>query len=352
MARRITADDLRPDGNSFTALRWILASSVMISHGWDLTYPERGLDPTVAILSFPISRLAVFLFFTLSGFLVTGSLFKRGVGSFLRARGLRLLPGLWVMLLVVPLVLWAAFGTIGFGEFVRSPETQRFVWRNALLLGDQFQLPGLFENHPIERVVNGSLWTIPHEVRCYIALAVAAGIGLTQPRWRFTALILIAFALNFALPEMGRSIDNARHLGFCFFLGVLAWLWRERVILSWPLVAIVVTLALMVPAEMPLKLALTQLGVGYLVLVSAFRVPTSWKTASARLPDYSYGIYIYAFPAQQAAYAMGATQPLANIGWAFLMLLPVAALSWHFIESPALRLKGGKKLPEPANMSL
>ncbi len=102
-SRPIGTADLRHDGNSFTALRWILASSVMISHGWDLTQNQRGLDPTVAILSFPISRLAVFLFFTLSGFLVIGSLVKRGVLAFLQARALRLLPGLWVMLLVVPI---------------------------------------------------------------------------------------------------------------------------------------------------------------------------------------------------------------------------------------------------------
>ena len=90
-SRRILPADLRHEGNSFTALRWFLASAVMVSQAWDLTQSQRGIDPTVALLSFPISHLAELLFFMLSGFLVAGSLFKRGVVPFLKARAFRLL---------------------------------------------------------------------------------------------------------------------------------------------------------------------------------------------------------------------------------------------------------------------
>lgn len=336
--RRITPADLRHDGNSFTVLRWILASSVMISHAWDLTQYARGLDPTVAIIGFPISRLAVFLFFTLSGFLVTGSLYKRGVKAFLLARGLRLLPGLWVMLLVVPPVLWAAFGTIPFGDFIASPLTHRFVWRNALLLGQAYALPGLFELHSVAGVANGSLWTIPQEVRCYLLLAGAALIGLTQPRARITVVLLVFIAVQLAFPEYP-VLRTLRRLAFSFGLGVLAWLWRDRLLLSWPLAIVLAGVALAVPADAALKLPLSQIGFGYLAIVAGFCVPAAVKAFSAYIPDYSYGIYIYAFPAQQAAAAMGETAPLANLALAFAMTVPAAALSWHFIEKPALRLK-------------
>lgn len=339
-SRPIGTADLRHDGNSFTALRWILASSVMISHGWDLTQNQRGLDPTVAILSFPISRLAVFLFFTLSGFLVIGSLVKRGVLAFLQARALRLLPGLWVMLLVVPLLLGLGFGTLPFASFVGDAETHRFVWRNAVLIGGAYSLPGVFETAPLPGIVNGSLWTIPHEVRCYLALAVLGGLGMVLPRLRFTILILIGLAAHLIVPEnFIPLLYDARRLAFAFFLGVLAWLWRERLPLSWPLAIVGVALTLIVPAEVGLKTPLSQLCFGYLALVAAFRVPAAWKVASARLPDYSYGIYIYAFTMQQVALALGARTPLPNIGLAFLLTIPFAALSWHLVEKPALALK-------------
>ncbi len=342
MARPIAPEDLRHDGNSFTLLRWIFASAVMISHAWDLTQYQRGLDPTVALLGFPVSRLAVYLFFTLSGFLVTGSLYKRGIGAFLAARALRLLPGLWVMLLVVPLLLWAAFGTMLFSDFIASPETHRFVWRNALLLGQDYRLPGLFELHSEAGVANGSLWTIPKEVRCYLLLALAAAVGLTQPRGRFSIVLLALMAVHLLAPHLP-VIEGLRRLAFAFGLGVLAWLWRDRLPLSWPLAIGLAALALATPADFHWKIAISQVAFGYLALVAAFRLPAAVTAFSARLPDYSYGIYIYAYPAQQAAVALGATTPLANLALAFAMTVPAAALSWHLVEKPALRLKPGRR---------
>jgi peptidoglycan/LPS O-acetylase OafA/YrhL len=349
--RAIAPGDLSHAGNGFTALRWILAATVMISHAWDITQFGRGLDPTVAVLSFPISRLAVFLFFTLSGFLVTGSLFKRGFGAFLWARVLRLVPGLWVMLLVVPLLLWAGFSTLRFGAFFGDPETWRFIGRNALLLGRAYTLPDLFPQHPLGNSVNGSLWTIPHEVRCYLVLAGGAALGLTVPRRRFTVLIGIGLAGLLLLPPLVEPFESSRRLGFSFFIGVLAWLWRDRLRLSWPVGLAGAGLALALPGDMALKVPAMQLGCGYLMLVIAFAVPVALKTASARLPDYSYGIYIYAFPAQQAALALDASDPLANIALGLVFTLPLAALSWHLVEKPALAAKIGKRVPGPANLS-
>jgi peptidoglycan/LPS O-acetylase OafA/YrhL len=64
--------------------------------------------------------------------------------------------------------------------------------------------------------------------------------------------------------------------------------------------------------------------------------------------DYSYGIYLYAFPIQQAV-AFGLSRvwyvhlPLALAG-----TLLVAAFSWHVVEKPTLRLKRLLKSTGPA----
>ncbi len=338
--RRVAPADLRSDGNIFTLLRWILASTVMFSHGWDLTQPSRGLDPSVAILSFPVSRLAVFLFFSLSGFLVAGSLVKRGTVEFGLARALRLLPGLWVMLIVVPLVLWAAFGTLPLARFLTDPQTLRFIWRNALLIGGAYELPGLFAGHPVPGVVNGSLWTIPLEVRCYIVLGLVGAVALLLPRRRFTILFAVGAAVHLALPpDLVPALTNSRWLAFSFFLGVLAYLWRDRLWLSWPLAFGLAALAVLVPAGWWLKVTAVQLAFAYLACVAAFSVPQLLKRFSAAMPDFSYGIYIYAFPAQQAALALGAANPAANIVAGFALMLPFAASSWYLVEHPALSMK-------------
>ena len=335
----VTDAELRTDGNAFTLIRWILASTVMFSHGWDLTQAKRGLDPSVALLGMPVSRLAVLLFFSLSGYLVVGGLLRRGVGRFLKNRALRLAPGLWVMLVVVPVMLWLLFGTTPAADFFTHPETRAYILRNGLLLGGAYTLPGIFEAWPVP-AVNGSLWTIPYEVRCYIALAALAAIGLGQPRWRLTAIVGLGIAVHLLVPEDAVPVLlQARRLGFAFFLGVLVWVWRDRITMSWPLALAAAGAALLIPAENAAHLPVMQLGFGYLVIVAAFRLPQTVKRFSQRLPDYSYGIYIYAFPAQQVAIGFGATEPLANIGLALLMTRPLAALSWHFVEKPALSWK-------------
>jgi peptidoglycan/LPS O-acetylase OafA/YrhL len=59
-----------------------------------------------------------------------------------------------------------------------------------------------------------------------------------------------------------------------------------------------------------------------------------------RLGDYSYGLYIYAFPLQQQmAFYHPRLRYLKGLAVVYPIILGVAVLSWHFIEKPALGLK-------------
>jgi peptidoglycan/LPS O-acetylase OafA/YrhL len=343
LQRPIVSSDLKHDGNIFTAVRWVLATTVMFSHAWDLTQWRNGLDPSVAVLTIPVSRLAVYLFFILSGFLVTGSLIKRGIRQFVWARALRMIPGLWTMLLVTALGLGMVFTSLPLGEYIKSPETAAYLWQNGLLIGGKYSLPGVFYDHR-NIAVNGSLWTIPQEVRCYIVLALLGGLGLLAPR-RWLSLTVVALIIVNALISINAVpvLANPRRLGIAFFLGVMAYLWRDRIRLSWPLALVGCTAAIIiahVAAGTSAAVTVIQVAAGYAMLVAAFRVPAWAKRVSAKMPDYSYGIYIYAFPAQQIAIAMGwSTDPLSNVAIGFMLTLPCAALSWHLIEQPALKAK-------------
>ena len=56
-----------------------------------------------------------------------------------------------------------------------------------------------------------------------------------------------------------------------------------------------------------------------------------------RLGDYSYGVYIYAYPAQQAAvHLFPGMSPVENMLVTAPIVLVLAALSWHLIEERAL----------------
>jgi peptidoglycan/LPS O-acetylase OafA/YrhL len=202
--RRFSDADLRHDANIFTLLRWLLASSVIFSHSFVLT--GTGVDPSRALLPFPISRLAVLLFFSLSGFLVTGSLLKRGPREFAIARALRLLPGLWAMLFVT-----AALIALWFTGATKTPDFWLYVTRNAILLSNAFTIPHVFDANPLPNTVNGSLWTLRHEFRCYVGLAVVGALGLLSRRKLLLTLFVVAVGVHIVIPpDAVRAVSGRR----------------------------------------------------------------------------------------------------------------------------------------------
>ena len=74
----------------------------------------------------------------------------------------------------------------------------------------------------------------------------------------------------------------------------------------------------------------------YLIFFLGY-LPFAPLRAYNRVGDYSYGIYIYAFPCEQIGSALwNEISPVALIAISFPVTLALAVLSWHFVESWAL----------------
>lgn len=337
LGRFINDVDIRHSGNTFNILRLVFASAVIYSHAFVL---NNLVDPSRAILPFTVSRFAVLLFFTLSGFLVTNSLKMRGIRQFAKARALRMLPGLWVMLLISAAVTTAVFGTLPLSALPDNASLWQYLATNGLLIGRHYGIDGVFADNPLPFVINGALWTIPREVQCYVTLAIAAAFGLLPKRQRLLMIFSAGIAIHLLLPpDLVPALSALRSLLISFFAGVLLFLYRERVFLSWPLAGLAVALTAITDAG-PLRETAAQLTAAYVTLVLAILVPTAWKRFSKAMPDYSFGIYIYGFPVQQAMIATGiGTNAASNMAATILCALPLAALSWHLVEKPALALK-------------
>jgi hypothetical protein len=82
------------------------------------------------------------------------------------------------------------------------------------------------------------------------------------------------------------------------------------------------------------------LGIPYASIWFALHAPAIFRDIKGL--DYSYGIYIYAWPVQQWVIQMTLPHGASLLSALLLSLLgttALAGLSWHLIERPALRLK-------------
>jgi peptidoglycan/LPS O-acetylase OafA/YrhL len=346
-----------PRANSVGFLRFALASAVVYWHCVQLG--GVGADPVYALSGhlYYTGALGVDGFFALSGYLIAASYVRlKSVSAFAWHRALRILPGYWVCLLVTSFALPVAFGTrpdpgyfvhnsleptayvvhplagavgaLGFGEF-RNPSD------DLPLIRGQETIPGLFEDNSSPGMVNGPLWTLKHEVRLYALVAVLGALGLLNRR---VAILLLAvtWLLSFELTRRFDTLSAcaAARTSAHFLMGVVFYYWNPPLRARYALAAAAVGVAALAGGFYPL---VAPLCMTYSIFWLAAVLP--FRTFGRR--DYSYGIYIYSFPVQQAVAAVGVHEYgfAAYAGVSFAIILLLAAASWHLVEGPALRLK-------------
>lgn len=331
--------------NNLNLIRAVAASAVLVSHAVPISQGAGILEPLKALTGYKLGTQAVFVFFAISGFLISMS-FQRSSSwtSFLVARFLRLLPGLIVSLVLVAFLLGPLVSSLGPLAYMAAPETYTFLIRNTILIAPQNTLPGVFETHPYP-TVEGSIWTLFYEVVCYMGVFVIGVLGiLGRP-----ALVAIGMGFYglawFWVEAYGVSIlrlERLQTLSLPFVIGVGFYVWRHMLVISVFGVIGLVLVAILARGtlayEPALILALSY-GTFYLAYVPGRRVARFLRSYN-RLGDYSYGIYVYAFPLQGfAVWLFGPQTPAFNMAVAFPMTLLCAIASWHLVEGPAMALK-------------
>lgn len=317
----------RGHANNFNLIRLLAAWAVIFSH----SFPLSGrAEPHVGSMS--IGRAAVDVFFITSGFLVTRSLLRsQDLRSFILARAFRIYPGMIAMTLVVVLTAAACSPP----DFLLDPRTYDYALRTAfptVLKQPIDQLPGLFAHNPVPLAVNGSLWTLPSELRMYTLLGLVwLGAAFSLQRLRVTGRVLVGIALAAAPVTMLRPEWLSPHYLFMFFGGAAYYVLRRHIRLdarvAWAGLVLILA-SILAPALFPW---VYDVGLAYVLFAAAYLV-SCWRPRF----DYSYGVYIYAFPVQQT---LAAAFP--GIGsWAMFwtttpVALLLAALSWHLVEGPA-----------------
>ncbi|MBL8509935.1 acyltransferase family protein [Chitinimonas sp. JJ19] len=324
--------------NNFGLLRLLAAMLVLLSHAWPLSgNPAEYLSVTVG-LSF--GTVAVNVFFAVSGFLVCGSYLRNPkLGGFLWRRGLRLFPGLVVAAVVAPALAFISSG-LDASAYFASIDFARFVGHNASLLGGvQYSLHDAFAGNPAPRAINGSLWTLPYECTFYLACASLGWLGVLGNRVAFN----LGFAAVIVLFAAGNPSADAQLPGLLlsFLLGAFFQVNAEQIRMK-GLLALLTLLVFYLVFRQVLPMVCYYFALTYGVLWLAYCAPVPLPGWFDR-QDYSYGVYLYAFPMQQLAAWWLAPQgglSVANLVWLPLIgTLVLACLSWNLVEKPAQRFK-------------
>ncbi len=344
IAEKLAASGGRPSG--FDYLRLALAIGVIAVHSAIVSYNFPGEIALWLSPARPVVRSILPMFFALSGFLVAGSLERsRTLPMFLGLRAIRIYPALAVEALLSALILGPIFTHYSLAGYVHDPLFARYFWN---LIGDpQSMLPGVFAHNPLPDYMNRQLWTVPYELLCYVTLAALAVLGVK--RWPILLpLAALGIAFSYGAIKFWRSGTLLYVVGplpgillvVAFLCGVAIYLFRDRIPFStgW-FVAMAIASALLltiVPAGDVLAPFTTAYLAVWLGLTNSRRL---WFIRGA---DYSYGIFLYGFPMQQAvAAAIGpwAQTPVTNTVLSTLAAAAFAGFSWTFIEKPALKLR-------------
>ena len=350
MSYSIIGERIGVPSNNFTILRLLASYAVLYAHSYALSIGTPAPDPLSRMLSgflgFGLGDLAVIIFFIVSGFLVGGSYIHRNnIFAFLEARFLRIFPALFVA--VALCVIVGAFVTsLPLSDYFKHQGTWSFFWHNVTLFnGVQFALPSVFESNPIPRSVNGSLWTLPLEVYMYGMVMLLGALGILSNRAVFNG---VAIVLGLALMSVLFGwvvIEGVKEKHMLLFLaylsGVLFYVNKNFIPLNWPTLVFIV-IAMFISFHSSMWRLTEVVGIAYIVLFIALH-PSIKLPSMDKYGDYSYGVYIYAFPVQQLLAQYVTTTPLEMVVYTTMVVVPLAILSWRFIEKPALQLKG--KIP-------
>jgi peptidoglycan/LPS O-acetylase OafA/YrhL len=329
-------------------MRLLAAIAVLHSHSFAIVSGLRDSQPIVPIIDVTVGTFAVHIFFAISGYLICGSALKGKFFEFLIARCLRIFPALLLLICVTCFIIGPLASESDTSRYFSDPVTWKYFAKNgSMIFGARFDLPGVFVSNPLTAMVNGSLWTLPYELRLYFVFSILCILGsklsARVTRYLFSAsilaIILITYTTTITLPP-GSSLRQLAEfvppdLLYIFLLGSLTRVLAKNIAIR-PryffglLAGLCVMYFYLKGAVFPFYYA----SLPYLLVSIAFFFS---RFAKSIPNDYSYSTYLWAFPIQQCLVLLMPQIGVVEMSIASVLIVGLLAhLTWVYVENPMI----------------
>ncbi|MFK2878773.1 acyltransferase family protein [Rhodanobacter hydrolyticus] len=326
--------------NNYNLIRFALAAAVIFFHA---SYLAGSSAPDVLSSHLqPITDLgglAVQCFFFLSGLFVSQSLSKdASLIDFSVKRFMRIFPGLFTCTVVCVVVLAAASCGWDFWKSLAIPDTYDYILKTGTLIHLQWSIPGVLLNNPVQ-TINGSIHTLPSELKMYVMLGLLGFAGLVRSKnyFRISAFALLSLMIVVGRPVLAlwRVPDDAFAMVFLFIAGMLVYACADQIRINLAQGGVLI-FALCLSGSVALLNAIALYAFVIWLMLYWGQLPWLRKLLHPRT-DPSYGMYIYGWPSEQLvkiAYPAASANVVALA--ALFVAFGAALLSWKYIEKPCM----------------
>ncbi len=339
--------------NNFNLIRLLAAWLVVFDHSYSLTNSSPSF--LSQWLGYSVAFLGVDIFFVVSGFLITFSFLKtKNLFVFAINRAFRIYPGLIICCILTVLILAPFFTTLPIKEYFIHQDIYNYLFGKSTIFGVLFtgggsELPRVFEGNPNTSRVNASLWTLVYELFMYSLVFIFGVISIFLKYKKINILIIsyiimIVVCLFIAFIDLELSeklyevVTSISRFGLCFFTGGLIFIYNKHIVLS-PKLFFLSLIVMAVSLNIDNMKILYYFSLPYATIFCTYYFK-ALDPLRIQKDDYSYGVYIYAFPIQQALIAI---TPTISALMLQLVAMPIIAtmayLSWHLVEKKFIKLK-------------
>lgn len=299
--------------NTFDYIRIIFAIFVILSHAYPIFFGMSAHGPiTQNILrTETLGGIAVIGFLLISGFMTTQSIMhSKNNKEFLFKRILRIFPPLIIMLLITIFVIGPMAYQGDKANYYNESVTNYFT-KNVNILGNtSYTIDGVFTNNPYPAAINGSIWVLKHEFMAYLVLIVCALCGLLKERkytLGITILLVILYVFGFNaklnvnwLANFGvfNELNEFIKILTYFFIGSTIYLYKDKIKMSFKLF-VMALIILLFGISINLTKYVLIIAMPYLLIYLGTIRISKKKDILKKIGDFTYAMFIYAFPIQQ-----------------------------------------------------